>query len=278
MQAGYLGPRGTFTEQAAKIMTGGQDIIPFKSFWEALEAVECGKIQEAVVPIENSIEGVVNASMDCLIFDVELYIQELLIMPIEQNLIAKKGTNISGIKKIYSHSHAIPQCKKFIRENIPGAQLQSVSSTADGIRLAANAADDECIAAIGSLAGAELYGLEVLAKSIQDTNSNFTQFARVSKQPSAEIKNNSKATICFSTENRPGTLYRMLEIFSIFDANMSKISSRPMRDRPMEYVFIIDLDIYDNSEDIKSALSLLQRKTSFFKNLGVYNVIDLRSS
>lgn len=277
MDIGYLGPRGTFTEQAALIMAKGENIIPFRSFWEALEAVEKGQIQQAIVPIENSIEGVVNATVDCLIFDVNLYIQELLIMPIEQSLIAKKGTTVDSIKKVYSHSHAIPQCKEYIREHLPNAVLQSVSSTADGIRRVSQSNNDEYCAAIGSKNAADLYGLQVLAQSIQDTNNNFTLFARVSKKSSVDIKDNSKVTICFSTENKPGYLFKMLDIFSIYDINMTKIFSRPMKNKPMEYVFLIDLDVDNNTDDVENALKLIARKTTFFKNLGAYKVVDCRN-
>jgi prephenate dehydratase len=208
---------------------------------------------------------------------VGLYVQELLIMPIEQSLIAKQGTKIEDIKEIYSHSHAIPQCKEYLRENLPNVARKTVSSTAEGMKFVASA-NEKGIAAIGSKSAAKLYGLNVLAEAIQDTNNNFTQFARVSKQKTDSIVNNKKCTICFSTENKPGYLYKMLEIFSIYDINMSKIVSRPMRNKPMEYVFLIDIDIEENSVDVEDALRLLKRKTSFFKNLGVYSICDKRLS
>jgi prephenate dehydratase len=276
MKIGYLGPRGTFTEQAALILAQNEELIPFKSFWEALVAVENGEIDQAIVPVENSIEGVVNATIDSLIFDVNLYVQELLIMPVEQSLIAKKGVKIEDIREIYSHSHAIPQCNEYLRKNLALATRKTVSSTAEGMKIVANS-ENRDIAAIGSKNAATLYGLEVLAEGIQDTNNNFTQFARVSKTKTDKIVNNKKCTICFSTENKPGYLYKMLEIFSIYDINMSKIASRPMRNKPMEYVFLIDIDVYDNAADVEDAIKLLKRKTSFFKNLGVYALCDKRN-
>lgn len=270
MNVGYLGPRGTFTEQAAKIMMPNENLIPFHTFAEALRAVEDGELSAAVVPIENSIEGIVNSTVDALIFDVDLNIQQLFVLPINQCFIAKKDADLKNINKIYSHPHAIPQCKNYISKNYPDADTIAVSSTAEAIRFVAGS--DENIAAIGNSAAAELYGLEVIEEGIQDTNDNFTMFILVSKIRSNKYIPGNKVTLCFSTENKPGALYKLLDIFSIFDINMSKIYSRPMKNRPMEYVFFIDIDIEDNVRDIIDALKLIERKTTFFKNLGSYDI------
>lgn len=272
MDVGYLGPRGTFTEQAAKIMLPEDNLIPYHTFAEALKEVDDGKISAAVVPIENSIEGIVNSTVDALIFDVDLNIQKLLVLPINQCFIAKKGVDLNNIKKIYSHPHAIPQCKKYLSENYIDADTIAVSSTAEAIRLVADS--DENIAGIGNSAAAELYGLEVIDEGIQDTNDNFTMFILVSKNKSHKYVSGKKITLCFSTANKPGALYKLLDIFSIFDINMSKIYSRPMKNKPMEYVFFIDIDIQDNVTDVIDALKLIKRKTTFFKNLGCYNIIN----
>lgn len=274
MKVGYLGPRGTFTEQAARILAKGNELVPYHSFLDALKAVACDEVEEAVVAVENSIEGVVNATIDALAFDVDLYIQELLIMPIEQCLIAKKGTNISDIKKIMSHPHAIPQCKNFINEYMSMADLETKASTAGAIKAVADGAEN--IAGIGAKSAAELYGLEVLADGIQDTNDNFTEFARISKRKALNYNNGNKVTICFSTLDEPGALLKLLDIFSVYDVNMSKIFSRPMRNKPLEYIFIIDLDVNNNSDDIIAAIKLLERKTTFCKNLGCYSILDKR--
>ncbi len=274
MNVGYLGPRGTFTEQAAKIMLPNEKLIPYHTFAEALKDVDDGKISAGVVPIENSIEGIVNSTVDALIFDVDLNIQKLLVLPINQCFIAKKGADLKSIKKIYSHPHAIPQCKKYLAENYPDADTIAVSSTAEAIKFAANS--DENIAAIGNSAAAELYGLDVIDEAIQDTNDNFTMFILVSKNKNHEYITGKKVTLCFSTENKPGELYKLLDIFSIFNINMSKIYSRPMKNKPMEYVFFIDIDIDDNITDVFDALKLIKRKTTFFKNLGCYDITYLK--
>lgn len=274
MKAGYLGPRGTFTEQAARILEGENELIPYNTFLDELKAVERGEIDEAVVPIENSIEGIVNATIDSLAFDVNLYIQEILIMPIEQCLIAKKGTSLEDIEKVMSHPHAIPQCKNFLNSRLRSVPTETKASTAGAIKAVAQS--NEKTAGIGAKCAAELYGLEVLAEGIQDTNDNFTEFARVSKKKSLSYINNNKVTLCFSTYNEPGELLKLLNIFSAFEINMSKIFSRPMRNKALEYMFIIDLDVDDNADDIKNAIMLLERKTTFCKNIGCYSIKDLR--
>lgn len=274
MKVGYLGPRGTFSEQAARVLAEGNELIPYGSFLDELKAVAAGEIDEAVVPIENSIEGIVNATVDSLAFDVDLYIHEILIMPIEQCLIAKKGMCISDIKKVMSHPHAIPQCKNFINKKLKNAVTETKSSTAGAIKTVAES--NEAVAGIGAKCAAELYGLDVLAEGIQDTNDNFTEFARVSRKKSLEYLNGNKVTMCFSTLDEPGALLKLLNIFSVYDINMSKIFSRPMRNKPLEYIFIIDLDVDNNREDIINAIELLKRKTTFCKNLGCYSIKDKR--
>ncbi len=274
MNVGYLGPRGTFSEQAAKAMLPQENLIPYHSFAEALKAVEGKKLDCAVVPIENSIEGIVNSTVDCLIFDVNLYISKLLILPINQCFVTKNDTDLSKIKKIYSHSHAIPQCKNYIMNNFPNADTVEVSSTAEAIKLVAES--DENAAGIGNRMAAELYGLRVVDEGIQDTKDNFTIFAKVGREKSLDYEPGKKITLCFSTANEPGALYKLLDIFSIFDINMSKIYSRPMKNKPMEYAFFIDIDIDNNISDINDALKLIKRKTTFFKNLGCYYITDIR--
>ena len=274
MDVGYLGPEGTFTEEATLLLANGENTVPYHNFYEALHAVDDGKINSAVVPVENVIEGIVNATVDELIFSVNLHINEMLILPINQNLIAKKGTKVEDIKEVISHPHAIPQCKNFLNEYLPNVPRTTASSTAEAIRMVS--ASDQCIAGIGNKRAAELYGLEDLKECIQDNKNNFTQFVRVSKTPNMDNKNAKVCTLTFSTPNKPGELFKVMEIFSVYNLNMSKISSRPMKERPMEYVFMVDVDIDNNLEYIENAIKLIKRKTSFYKNLGFYPVRDLR--
>ncbi len=273
MKYGFLGPLGTFSHSAAAYFAGSEQLVPYPSIYKALSAVNDGEADFAVVPVENSTEGSVNATIDALIFDFSLFIDAQLNMPIEEGLFAKTKLELSEIKKVLSHPQALAQCAVFIRENLPEAEVISVASTSEAMRVVANS--DEPIAAIGNKFSAPLYGLETLRERIQDSNKNFTRFALVRKDAPKEAGERTKTTVSFSVSNEPGCLFKILSIFSIYDVNMTKLISRPMRDKPEEYVFFVDLE-NDDLKDIADALTMVKRKTSFYKLLGSYNIYDLR--
>ncbi len=273
MKTAFLGPIGTFSSEAANILSPNSEKIPYDSFRDILSACESGETNEAVIPIENSIEGVVNASIDELVFEKNLYIQQSVMLPIEQNLIAIKGTELKDIKRVISHSHALPQCKNFLSKMLPNAALHTVSSTGEGVRLASQ--EGFGTAAIGNKEAAKIYGLEVIAPAIQDNKQNFTQFVKVSKTPTVSYEGCTHATIAFSTPHRPGALFDVLEIFAVYNINLSEIFSRPMKNKPHEYVFVVDIMIQDNKDDISAAVELMKRKSSFIKTLGIYSVIKI---
>ena len=276
MKAGYFGPRGTFTHQAAAEVFKESEIQPYDTIFQVLMAVEEGELDFGIVPIENSTEGTVNATVDALIFDLNLYIQKLVILPIRQNLAVKSGNDLAALKTIYSHPHALAQCRRYLYDNYRNVPAVAAPSTAAAAKQVSESS--EPIAAICPEMAAKVYGLEVAASAIQDSEINFTEFIVVGKksteQPIAD--ENYKTTICFSTVHEPGSLYKLLDILSIWDVNMSRIVSRPMRGRPNEYVFYIDLEKADEYKDLQDALVMLKRKTSFFKILGSYPVVDRR--
>ncbi|GAE87748.1 prephenate dehydratase [Acetivibrio straminisolvens JCM 21531] len=189
-------------------------------------AVENDEIDEAVVPIENSLEGAVSVTMDMLAADVDLKIKAEVVIEVKQNLMAKKGTETKDIKYILSHPQPIGQCRKFLDSAFPRALIKYVYSTAQAAKEVAQGEGD--MAAIGSLAAAKEYGLEVLKESIQDSDNNFTRFVVISKKEAKKAERN-KTSIVFSTEDRPGSLYRILDIFSLWDINMTRIESRPAK-------------------------------------------------
>lgn len=273
MKYGYLGPEGTFSHSAACFFAGEEDTVPYSSIYGTLSALSEGSLDFAVVPIENSTEGSVNAAVDALIFDFDLSVKAQLNLPISESLAVKPGTAFNDITRVLSHPQPIAQCCQYLRENLPDIPTETTSSTAAAMRLVA--ASDEPIAAIGSKTAAKLYGLEVIKPHIEDNKSNFTQFALVSKDTTHPAQYKERTTIAFSVFNEPGTLLRILTVFSMFDLNMIKILSRPMRNRPEEYVFYIDLENADK-KDIDDALTMVKRKASFFKVLGTYDIYDLR--
>ncbi len=273
MKYGYLGPKGTFSHSAALHFGGEKQIVPFSTIYAALNAVQTDEINYAVVPVENSTEGSVNATLDSLIFDFDLYINAQLNMPISENLMVKHGTKINDITKVVSHNQPLAQCSGYLRQNLPNVPTQAVSSTAAAMKLAAESS--EPLAAIGNKISAKIYGLEILKEDIQDDKSNFTQFALVSKKNNETAENCLKTTVAFSVTNQPGGLLNILTVFQVYDVNMTKIISRPMRSRSEEYVFFIDIE-NTNKEDIASALKMIKRKSSFYKLLGTYSIQDLR--
>lgn len=276
MKAGYLGPLGTFSHQAALEIFKENEIVPYDSIYQVLMAVEKGELEYGVVPIENSTEGTVNATVDALVFDMQLYIQKLIVLPIRQNLLVKKGTDISTVKTVYSHPHALAQCRHYLYEKFKNITEMAAPSTAAAAKLVSESGDN--IAAISPKVAADVYGLEVAAENIQDNKMNFTEFVVVGKKNTEQpiASENYKTTICFSTVHEPGSLYKLLDILAIWDVNMSRIVSRPMRNHPNEYIFYVDLEKADNYKDLQDALVMLKRKTSFFKILGSYPVLDRR--
>ena len=276
MKAGYFGPKGTFTHQAALEVFKESDIVPYDTIFQVLMAVEDGEIEYGVVPIENSTEGTVNATVDALVFDLELYIQKLVVLPIRQNLAVRPGTDIKALKTIYSHPHALAQCRHYLYNNFKTVAAVAAPSTAAAAKMVSESG--EPIAAVCPEVAAKVYGLELAAGGIQDSEINYTEFIVVGKKSTEQpiAAENYKTTICFSTVHEPGSLYKLLDILSIWDVNMSRIVSRPMRGHPNEYIFYIDLEKADNYKDLQDALVMLKRKTSFFKILGSYPVINRR--
>ncbi|MCL2032931.1 MAG: prephenate dehydratase [Methanomassiliicoccaceae archaeon] len=282
MKIAYLGPEGTFTEQAADFFVRSTDhlealLFPLSSIEDVFEAVENNKADYGVVPIENSIEGAVNTTIDTLIFDSKLFISKQLTLPIVQNLMVGEKNAGGKITKILSHPQALAQCRKFINKSYPDAVVEFVSSTAEAAKLAASCDGEngEIIAAIGSKVSADLYDLTTIHENIQNNKNNTTQFILLTKANTSLPKAGCSTSIVFSTEDKPGELYKILDIFAIWDLNMTKILSRPTKNRHGEYVFFIEISGYENTSDVSDALTMIKRKTSFFKNMGSYHTINM---
>ncbi|MCX7710528.1 MAG: prephenate dehydratase [Clostridia bacterium] len=273
IKIGFLGPKGTFSHEALEKYTAENAsnyiACEYSSFPDILQAIQNGDIQEGIVPIENSLEGAVNATMDTLAFDVDLKIKSEWVLAVKANILAKKGTELKDIKYILSHPQPLGQCRKYLSANFPSAEIISVYSTAGAAQEVVEGQGDR--AAIGSLAAAEVYGLEILARDIQDNNNNFTRFVVISKEDTTRT-GNDKTSIVFSTEDKPGSLYKILDIFSLWDINMSRIESRPAKNQLGRYIFFIDISGHKDDQDLKDALTMVKRKSSFYKFLGSYPV------
>ena len=270
LKIGFLGPKGTFSQEALlEYKKGDSDFVEcaYNTFAEIIYAVNEDEIDEGIVPIENSLEGAVNATLDTLAADVDLKIKAEIAIEVKQNLLVRKGTDINAIRHILSHPQPIGQCRNYLESNFNDAEIRFIYSTAEAAREVAQCNFN--MAAIGSITAAKVYGLDIMAEGIQDSRNNFTRFVVVSKTAAKKAEAN-KTSIVFSSEDKPGSLYRVLDIFSLWDINMTRIESRPAKDKLGKYIFFVDLKGHIEDEDIRDALTMVQRKASFYKFLGSY--------
>lgn len=275
IKIGFLGPKGTFSQEALELYTSSDpayEEVEMSTISDLIWAVEKRQINEALIPMENSIEGAVNVSLDMLAMDVNLFIKNEVIIPIRQNLLIPKGTNIKDIRLILSHPQALGQCRKYIDSKFPHAQIRHVFSTAGGAMEIAMGLTGG--AAIGSRKSAEVFGLEIAEEDIQDGDNNYTRFVVLAREDSPPT-GKDKTSIVFSSEHKPGSLYRVLDIFNLWDINMTRIESRPAKSQLGRYIFFVDIAGHREDPDVASALTMVKRKTSFFKLLGSYPAFSI---
>ena len=261
----YLGPEMTFTHQVSlKKFGSSAGYLSCDSITDVFSEVEKGNANYGVVPIENSIEGAVNHTLD-MFTDSSLKICSEIYYPIRHSLLSKKGS-IKGIKKIYSNPQVFGQCRGWIEKNLPSAKLRDVASTAKAAEIASRHADSACIA---SDVAAKRYSLKVLYRSIEDSARNVTRFLVIGQQMSI-VSGDDKTSILFSVKDRPGALHDMLSSFKNRGINLTKIESRPSKMRPWEYYFFVDMEGHCENKKVKLALKNLEKKCHFVKILGSY--------
>ena len=268
MKLAFLGPAGTFGEEAAMRYDPGADLLPFPSHAAVAAAVESGKADIGVVAIENSINGSVAETLDILIHETTLQIQAELVLPIELNLVARPGTRSADVRVIYSHPQPLGQCRKFLESSFPTAQLEAALSTTDAVEMAMRRDGDA--AAIGTARAAQLYGGELLARSIQDSTNNVTRFLVLGRGAPAPT-GRDRTSIAFTfAEDRPGSLAGVLNAFAAAGINCSKIESRPTRATFGEYVFLIDFDGHVNEPEGRAVLDAIRPLCAELKVFGSY--------
>jgi prephenate dehydratase len=266
---GYLGPAGTFSEQAALLYARNcpGELIPYGVVPELIMAVQSGALHCAIVPIENVLEGTVNITIDILAHETDLKIAAEQVLPVHQCLIAPHGVNPRDIKKIVSHPQALAQCRRFLHTQFSDIPVHSVSSTAAGAMEIKNSSLP--MAAIANKRAAEIFGLNILMENIEDQSNNCTRFVALSHQyPDPTGKD--KTSIVFSVSDKPGSLLKALDIFARLDINLTKIESRPMRTSLGEYLFFIDFEGHAEDEIIAQGLKSLKAMSTYFKLLGSY--------
>ena len=265
---GYLGPQGTFSHLAALEYFGSDmPLRAYVSIYSLIMAVNSGEIEKAIVPIENSIEGSVNATLDTLTFDADLYITGEHVLRVSENLMTIPGVEAGDITKIISHPQPIAQCSRLLHREFCAVEVEYAESTAAAAELTAKTGSPYGV--LGSAALSELYGLKILFADCGDEPNNSTRFVVVEKNP-APYANADKTSIAFTLDNRPGSLFGSLETFARNGINMIKIESRPVKKELGKYIFFIDIDGSADNAVIRSALDSIRAQTDFFKFFGSY--------
>lgn len=265
LKIAYLGPQATFTHLASLQKFGfSAHYISLDGINEVFNEVERGRATYGVVPIENSIEGVVNHTLDMFV-ESNLNICAEISQEISHNLLSNEE-NLESINKIYSHPHVFPQCKAWLEKNLPQTPLHAVSSTAKAAEMAAK---EPHTAAIASEAASFLYGLKIVTKRIEDNINNLTRFLVIGKEP-VKKTGSDKTSILFSIKDKAGALYEVLSIFAKSKINLTKIESRPSRKKMWEYVFFVDIEGHSDESFIGKALEELKERCLFLKILGSY--------
>ncbi len=261
----YLGPPATYTHLACIEHFGSSvEPLPKESIQDVFEAVEREKANFGMVPIENSTEGVVNRTLDMFI-DADVKICGEILIRISHDLLSMSG-RAADVERIYSHPQALAQCRQWLRKNFPHVQMAESVSTAKAAQMAA---EDPKAAAVASALAAELYGLKVIESRIEDYLNNYTRFLVLGLK-AGERTGRDKTSLLFSIPDSPGALYEILKPFSEKSINLTKIESRPIKDKPWEYVFFLDFEGHTTDPHIQEATAELKKKVLFLKLLGSY--------
>ena len=261
----FLGPQGTFSEEAAIRHFGGQARLqPCVSIDDVFRQVEVGAVLYGVVPIENSTEGSISRTHDLLLASPLRICGEVL-LPVHQCLMSKSGKG-AGVKKILSHSQSLAQCHEWINQNYPKARRIPVVSNAEAARLVAK---DAAAAAIASKTAAAVYGLKIIVGNIEDEPQNTTRFVVIAAHD-AGPSGKDKTSLVMSTRNVPGAIHALLSPLAAHGVSMSRLESRPARTGRWEYLFYVDIEGHQQDDNVAQALRELGEKSAFLKNLGSY--------
>jgi prephenate dehydratase len=274
LRVGFLGPPGTFSEEAllSQADMAEAEPIALPSFADVLAAVEDGSTDLGFLAIENSIEGTVNANIDALVFDRDLLMVREVVLAVHQNLLAPPGTALSDVERVVSFPHATAQCRRWLLANLPGVEEVAATSTAEGVR---QVGEDRPpgTAAIGTRLAASLYGLEVLGADIEDHDDNTTRFVLVARPEygiPAPTGHDKTSIVCFQLHDRPGSLHAILGQFSARNLNLTKLESRPSKRGLGDYCFIMDVDGHVDDEVVADCLRDLHATLPAVKFLGSY--------
>jgi chorismate mutase/prephenate dehydratase len=274
IRVAFQGEKGAYSESAVYRFFGSSVLVkPCRDLVEVFESVEAKKAEFGIVPVENSLEGSIDQTYDLLLIH-NLKVCGEAILKIDHCLITNPDGSLDSIKVVYSHPQALAQCRNFLERL--GCDLVPTYDTAGSVKMLKEKKLKHA-GAVASEAAALLYGMKILAREIADYPANYTRFFVLSEKDS-EITGKDKTSIIFSTKHVPGALYQALEEFARRDINLTKIESRPTRQRPWEYNFYLDFEGHRTEEKCQEALKALEKKTVFLKILGSYPQADFNAN
>ena len=266
VKVAFQGERGAYSENAVYTLFGDEtEVKPCRDLTEVFESVDKQEVPVGVVPIENSLEGSVNQTYD-LFLTHNLKVSGEVIIRISHCLIANPSTSLEAVKTVYSHPQALAQCRSFLERL--GSDLIPTYDTAGSVKMLKEKGLKDA-AAVASEKAAEIYGMKILSREIEDTPTNYTRFFIISKKDTP-ITGKDKTSIIFAATHTPGALYHALGEFAKRDINLAKIESRPTKQKPWEYNFYLDFEGHRTEENRTAALKALEKYATFIKILGSY--------
>lgn len=266
VRVAFLGPEGTFSHQAVVRQFGAlAELVPTTHIREVFDLCERGRAHYGVVPVENTTEGAVTECFDALV-ESEVTICGELLLEIKQNLLTNAGS-LERIKRVGSHSQPLAQCRSWLQQHLPGIELVEMASTATA---AVAAAKDPTFAAIGSEVAAEVYGLEILEPSIEDRKGNSTRFFVIGRDRPAPSGTDLTSAVFTVSKDQSGALFRLLEPFAQHGVNLTAVQSRPIKGKPWEYLFFVDMEGHIEHEAVQAALDAASSVAHSHKLLGSF--------
>lgn len=274
MVLGYLGPKGSYSYEAALFYAKDSVLYDMDNFHDVIDGVEDGSLDEGILPLENSTEGVVTQVADALLHTQNSVVKRELVIPIVHNLYSNSG-KMEDVRYVLSHSQVLEQCRHFFRTHYPEIKLISSGSSSQAcIRMKNEGREYGAVAS--STIGA-LHGLKLVREAIQDNSWNETRFIVIGREK-AGITGNDKTSIAFTFyEDHPGSLYSVMQEFAEENINLSRIESRPAKSQIGKYVFYIDFAGHQDDERVKALLERIGTKTNYLKVLGSYPIFEARN-
>ncbi len=279
IKIGYLGPKGTFSEEAAILYMDGRagKITNYSSLEEVFAGVADGRLDEGVVPVENSTEGAVGAVLDLLAGPFNLVVRGEIYLPVRQSLLVRRGLELKQVERVCSHYQALAQCRSYLRRELPEASLAECSSTAEAARQVAKSSRPW--AALAPERAAEEYDLQIIVPVANDYPDNVTRFWIVGREEkSCDPGQKCKTSLVFGVGDRPGALYAILREFAVRGINLTRIESRPAKKNLGDYLFFIDLMGGQEQPEVREALREVAKVTFGMKILGSYPIWEAPDS